>query len=112
MKLQSVELRVADVEKTADFFGRVWGLTTIGNGKLRGTAGLPYLIGLEKGTPSIRSITFCGSRPEIGAQPEGEGPQGETYRLLYESPLAPLATDQERPPELSHRPPNSKDAAA
>ena len=43
MKLQSVELRVADVARTAEFFEKVWGLTPAGNGKLRGTAGLPYL---------------------------------------------------------------------
>src|SRR5258708_2108734 len=62
MKLQSVELRVADVAKTAEFFEKVWGLTPVGNARLRGTAGLPYLIGLEQGKPSIRSITFCGTR--------------------------------------------------
>ena len=66
IKLQSVELRVADVAKTSEFFEKVWRLTPAGNGKLRGTAGLPYLIGFEQGTPCIRSITFCGSRAEIG----------------------------------------------
>src|SRR5437016_1800974 len=31
MKLQSVELRVADVAKTAEFFEKVWHLTPVGN---------------------------------------------------------------------------------
>ena len=113
MKLQSVELRVADVEKTSLFFQNVWGLTPAdGGARLRGTASLPYVIGLEQGTPCIRSITFCGSRGEIGAEREVKGPEGETYRFVYESPLAPLATDKDRPIELSHVVLNSKDAAA
>src|SRR5260221_4413837 len=91
MNLQSVELRVADVEKTADFFEKVWRLTPAGNGKLRGTAGLPYLIGLEQGTPGLRSITFCGTRAEIGAERQGKGPEGETYRFRYETAVLPLA---------------------
>src|SRR4051812_2971133 len=57
MKLQSVELRVEDVAKTSRFFQDVWGLTPVdGGAKLRGSAGLPYLVALEQGTPSIRSI--------------------------------------------------------
>src|SRR2546430_5634909 len=97
MKLQSVELHVADVEKTAEFFEKVWGLTRAGNGKLRGTAGLPYIIGLEQGTPSIRSITFCGSRAEIGAAREMKGPEGETYRFVVETPPPPLPTQRDPP---------------
>jgi len=112
MKLQSVELQVADVDKTADFFEQVWRLVPAGNGKLRGTAGLPYIIGLEQGTPCIRSITFCGTRAEIGTEREVKGPDGETYRFVYESPVAPLAADKDRPIELSHVVLNSKDAAA
>ena len=63
MKLQSVELRVPDVAKTAEFFEETWGLTPVGNGRLRGTAALPYIIGLEQGAPAVRSITFCAPRP-------------------------------------------------
>src|SRR6266852_1508424 len=102
MNLQSVELRVADVASTAEFFEKVWGLTPAGNGKLRGTAGLPYIIGLEQGKPSIRSITFCGSRGEVGKEREVKGPEGETYRFVIEAPVAPLPADRDRPIALSH----------
>src|SRR5437762_2126793 len=112
MKLQSVELRVPDVAKTAEFFEKVWGLTLVDKGKLRGTAGLPYLIGLEPGAPSIRSITFCGSRAEIGSERELNGRDGETYRFVVEQPVAPLPADGDRPIELSHVVLNSKDADA
>lgn len=112
MKLQSVELRVADVAKTSEFFENVWRLTPAGNGKLRGTASLPYIIGLEQGTPSIRSITFCGTRAEIGTEREVKGPDGETYRFVSESPVAPLPADRDRPIELSHVVLNSRDAEA
>src|SRR3989454_3236230 len=112
MKLQSVELRIADVEKTAEFFEKVWGLTPAGNGKLRATAGLPYVIGLEQGQPSIRSITFCGTHAEIGKEREVKGPEGETYRFVFETPTAALPADRDRPIELSHVVLNSTDAAA
>src|SRR2546430_15069083 len=112
MKLQSVELHVADVEKTAEFFEKVWGLTRAGNGKLRGTAGLPYIIGLEQGQPSIRSITFCGSRAEIGKEREVKGPEGETYRFVVETPTAPPPAERDRPIQLSHVVLNSSDAEA
>src|SRR2546426_8919162 len=112
MKLQSVELRIADVEKTAEFFEKVWGLTRAGNGKLRGTAGLPYIIGLEQGKPSIRSITFCGSRAEIGKEREVKGPEGEIYRFVIETPVAPLPAERDRPIQLSYVMLNSSDAEA
>src|SRR5258708_16788185 len=109
MKLQSVELRVADVAKTAEFFEKVWGLTPVGNARLRGTAGLPYIIGLEQGKPSIRSITFCGTRAEIGKEREVKGPDGETYRFVVETPVAPLPAERDRPIQLSHLVLNSAD---
>ena len=113
MKLQSVELRVADVAKTSEFFQKVWNLTPVdGGAKLRGTAGLPYIIGLEQGEPSIRSITFCGSRAEIGKEREAKGPDGETYRFVYETATAPLPAHVDRPIQLSHVVLNSKDADA
>jgi len=112
MKLQSVELRVADVPKTAEFFEKVWGLTPVGNGKLRGTAGLPYIIGLEQGKASVRSITFCGSRAEVGKAREVKGPDGETYRFVYETPVAPVPAHRDRPIQLSHVVLNSKDVDA
>jgi 2,3-dihydroxy-p-cumate/2,3-dihydroxybenzoate 3,4-dioxygenase len=112
MKLQSVELRVADVAKTAEFFAKVWGLTPVGSGKLRGTAALPYIIGLEQGKPSIRSITFCGTRAEIGSEREVKGPDGETYRFVVETPVASLPAERDRPIQLSHVVLNSADADA
>ena len=112
MRLQSVELRVADVGKTTDFLDRVWGLTPVGGGKLRGTAGLPDIIGLEQGKPSVRSITFCGSRSEIGRERELKGPDGETYRFVHEQPVSPLPAQPDRPIQLSHVVLNSKDADA
>jgi catechol 2,3-dioxygenase-like lactoylglutathione lyase family enzyme len=112
MKLQSVELRVPDVAKTAEFFEKVWGLTAVGGGKLRGTAALPYIIGLEPGAPSIRSITFCAPRPELKEERAVKGPDGETYRFVFEQPTAPLPPDRDRPIQLSHVVLNSKDADA
>jgi catechol 2,3-dioxygenase-like lactoylglutathione lyase family enzyme len=113
MKLQSVELRVADVAATSDFFQRVWNLAPVeGGAKLRGTAGLPYLIGLEQGAPSIRSITFCGSAAELGGERELKGPDGETYRFVVERPVAPQPAHRDRPIQLSHVVLNSKDADA
>jgi len=112
MKLQSVELRVPDVAKTTEFFEKVWGLTDVGDGRLRGTAALPYIIGLEQGAPSIRSITFCAPRPELKEERELKGPDGETYRFVFEQPTAPLPTERDRPIQLSHVVLNSKDADA
>src|SRR5437763_16367020 len=113
MKLQSVELRVPDVEGTAGFFEQVWGLSRAGNGtavRLRGTAGLPYIIELERGAPALRSITFCGTRAEIGKEREVKGPEGERYRFVVEAPVAALPAQRDRPIELSHVVLNSKDA--
>src|SRR5919198_3525469 len=105
IKLQSVQLRVADVEGAARFFADVWGLTRVPDGgavKLRGTAGLPYVIGLERGEPAIRSITFCGSAAEIGSEREVKGPEGEVYRFVVQTPAAPLPASCDKPIQLSH----------
>src|SRR5438067_13812722 len=105
MKLQSVELRVPDVEGTARFFEQVWGLTHATSGaavRLRGTASLPYIIELERGAPALRSITFCGTRAEIGAERELKGPEGERYRFVVETQTAALAAQRDRPIQLSH----------
>ena len=113
MKLQSVELQLPDVEGTARFFDQVWGLARAGNGtsaRLRGTAGLPYIIELERGAPALRSITFCGTRAEIGKEREVKGPEGERYRFVVEAPVAALPAQRDRPIELSHVVLNSKDA--
>ena len=111
MKLQSVELRVADVEGTARFFREVWGLqATAGNGALhlRGTAALPYLVSLEEGAPAILSITFSGSEVER----EVRGPEGERYRFVVERSERELPRHPDRPIGLSHVVLNSSDADA
>ncbi|MFN2646907.1 MAG: hypothetical protein ABR570_18105, partial [Burkholderiales bacterium] len=115
IKLQSVELRLADVEAAARFFADLWGLTRVENGaavRLRGSAALPYLIGLERGEPAIRSITFCGSPADIGKERELKGPDGEIYRFVAEEPAAPLPASRDQPIQLSHVVLNSKDVDA
>jgi 2,3-dihydroxy-p-cumate/2,3-dihydroxybenzoate 3,4-dioxygenase len=115
IKLQSVELRVPDVEGAARFFSDVWGLTRVpetGGVNLRGTAGLPYLIGLERGEPAIRSISFCGPAAEIGKPREVRGPEGETYRFVVEQPVAPLPAVRDKPIQLSHVVLNAADVDA
>ena len=108
MKLQSVELRVPDVEAVARFFAGTWGLTRVPGNRLRGTDSLPYLIGLEQGPPAILAITFCGADSER----EIKGPEGETYRFVREQSVPPLAGDRDRPIRLSHVVLNSADVDA
>ena len=115
MKLQSVELRVPDAEASARFFRDVWGLSSAqSNGaiRLRGTAALPYLLSLEEGSPAILSITFCGSRSEIGAEREVRGLEGERYRFAFEQETDPLPGHPDRPLQLSHVVLNSADVDA
>ena len=107
MKLQSVDLRVPDVEATARFFADVWGLTRNGN-RLRGTDALPYLVGLEQGPPAILAITFCGGKEER----EVKGPEGELYRFVTEWRVDPLPAARDRPIRLSHVVLNSADVDA
>ena len=107
MKLQSVELRVPDVEATARFFTDVWGLTRVSGNRLRGTDSLPYLVGLEQGDPAVVAITFCGD-----AEREVKGPQGETYRFVREERAPPLPAQRDRPIRLSHVVLNSADVDA
>jgi len=107
LKLQSVELRVADVEATTRFFADVWGLTRVAGNRLRGTDALPYLIGLEQGRPAILAITFSGDQEK-----EIRGPEGETYRFVREQSVPPLKTDRDRPIRLSHVVLNSADVDA
>ena len=107
MRLQSVDLRVPDVEATARFFADVWGLTRVAGNRLRGTDSLPYLVGLQQGEPAITSITFCGD-----TEREVEGPEGETYRFVREQSVPSLAADRDRPIRLSHVVLNSADVDA
>jgi catechol 2,3-dioxygenase-like lactoylglutathione lyase family enzyme len=108
VKLQSIDLRVPDVEATARFFADVWGLTRVSGNRLRGTDALPYLVGLEQGAPAILGITFCGSKEEK----EMKGPQGETYRFVREQGVSPLTPERDRPIRLSHVVLNSADVDA
>ncbi len=102
MRLQSVELRVADVGAAAQFFEKVWGLHPApGQGKavrLRATAELPYVIQLEPGQPSLKSITFCGADKER----EVKGLEGEMYRFVRENPVSSLPASRDQPMQLSH----------
>jgi len=111
MKLQSVELRVPDVDATARFFRDVWGLQpgeSNGALRLRGTAALPYLLSLEEGAPAILSITFCGGDRER----ELRGPEGELYRFVAQRSEKALPAHPDRPIALSHVVLNSADADA
>jgi 2,3-dihydroxy-p-cumate/2,3-dihydroxybenzoate 3,4-dioxygenase len=112
VRLQSVDLRVPDVEAVARFFADTWGLTRAdappSQVRLRGTDTLPYLVGLEQGEPAIRAITFCGADSER----EVKGPEGETYRFVREQAVSPLAPERDRPIRLSHVVLNSKDVDA
>ena len=98
MKLQSVDLRVPDVEATARFFAQVWGLERVQGNRLRGTVSLPYLVGLEQGAPAIRAITFCGA----DAEREVKGLEGETYRFVREQRVSRLPAARDRPIRLAH----------
>ncbi|MEA3195668.1 MAG: 2,3-dihydroxy-p-cumate/2,3-dihydroxybenzoate 3,4-dioxygenase [Betaproteobacteria bacterium] len=108
MRLQSVDLRVPDVEASTRFFAEVWGLVPVSGGRLRGSDALPYLVGLEQGEPAIRAITFCGADSER----EVKGPEGETYRFVREQAVSPLAGERDRPIRLSHVVLNSADVDA
>jgi catechol 2,3-dioxygenase-like lactoylglutathione lyase family enzyme len=111
MKLQSVELRVPDVDAAARFFTTLWGLHAAQSGdavRLRGTAALPYLISLEQGAPAILSITFCGSDRER----EVRGPEGELYRFVVQQGERELPSHADRPTALSHVVLNSADVDA
>jgi len=116
VKLQSIDLRVPDVEATARFFADVWGLTRVSAHssqiRLRGTDALPYLVGLEAGEPAVRGLTFCGSGDEVNGRREVRGPEGELYRFVVEERVEPLPASRDRPIRLSHVVLNSKDVDA
>jgi catechol 2,3-dioxygenase-like lactoylglutathione lyase family enzyme len=107
VRLQSVDLRVPDLEATARFFTDVWGLTRVPGNKLRGTDALPYLVGLEQGDPAVISITFSGDTDRLV-----KGPQGETYRFVREERASLLPAHRDQPIRLSHVVLNSADVDA
>jgi catechol 2,3-dioxygenase-like lactoylglutathione lyase family enzyme len=108
MRLQSVELQVPDLKMSAEFFEKVWGLTRVDHARLRGTAALPYVIGLEEGPPRLLSVTFSGADRDH----EVTGPEGELYRFVRESPVPTLPPDRDRPIQLSHVVLNAADVDA
>jgi len=111
VKLQSVDLRVPEVEAVARFFADTWGLTRVDahfpQVRLRGTGSLPYLIGLEQGPPKVLAITFCGNEER-----EVRGAEGETYRFVREQGAPPLPASRDQPIRLSHVVLNSADVDA
>jgi catechol 2,3-dioxygenase-like lactoylglutathione lyase family enzyme len=108
MRLQSVDLRVPDVEAVTRFFTDTWGLTRVAGNRLRGTDALPHLVGLAQGPPAILAITFSGADSER----EVKGPEGETYRFVREQTVPPLERHRDRPIRLSHVVLNSADVDA
>jgi catechol 2,3-dioxygenase-like lactoylglutathione lyase family enzyme len=131
MRLRAVELNVVDVSKAAEFLLQTWGLFDAGTrGKtryFRGTADHPYIVSLAPaGTPSLDAVTFAGSAAEISKlggtkigewdAPGGgsgvllEGPEGQRYRFVTDSPLDEKPAERDRPIELSHVVLNAKDA--
>jgi catechol 2,3-dioxygenase-like lactoylglutathione lyase family enzyme len=123
MRLRAAEIRTADLEKSSDFLLNVWGLLDAGHrGRtryFRGTADHPYILSLTQAdTPGIAAITFAGSEEEIAKLPGEkvrefdapgggsgvvvEGPEGQRYRFVTDSPASALPPERDRPIELSH----------
>jgi 2,3-dihydroxy-p-cumate/2,3-dihydroxybenzoate 3,4-dioxygenase len=104
MKLQSVELRVPDLDGASGFLEKTWGLAPAGSdGKVRlfrGTSDAPHILALSPGEPAIRSITFSG--PEVAAERAMEGPEGQVYRFVPEKKAPALPADRDKPIRLSH----------
>jgi 2,3-dihydroxy-p-cumate/2,3-dihydroxybenzoate 3,4-dioxygenase len=123
VRLRADELKAADVPKAAEFLQNVWGLQDAGSRGgtrfLRGSADHPYIVSLaEAPAPGLEAITFAGSPSEIARisgekvaefdAPGGgsgvivEGPEGQRYRFVVDSAVKPLASERDRPIELSH----------
>jgi catechol 2,3-dioxygenase-like lactoylglutathione lyase family enzyme len=107
VKLQSVDLRVPDVDAAMRFFADIWGLMPVQGNRLRGSDALPYLIGFEQGAPAVLAITFCGTEER-----EVKGPEGEIYRFSIQQEVSSLTQEQDRPIRLSHVVLNMKDVDA
>src|SRR6185503_13333057 len=117
MRLRAVELRAADVPKSADFLERVWGLQDAGtSGKTRywrASANHPYVLSLTQASASgVEAITFAGSASEVSRisgekiaeidAPGGgsgvlvEGPEGQRYRFVTDSKVDEMPIDGNR----------------
>src|SRR4051812_31983248 len=123
MRLRAVELRAVDVPKAAQFLEQVWGLYDAGtSGKTRywrATANHPYVLSLtEAAAPGVEAITFAGTESEVskipgqklteldapggGAGVMVEGPEGQRYRFVVDTPGNAFSSQQDRPIQLSH----------
>ncbi|MBV8030880.1 MAG: VOC family protein, partial [Betaproteobacteria bacterium] len=112
MKLRSVELAVPSPEEAATFLESTWGLSSIGNGRFRGTGSHPWIVELAKGQPEIRSITFSGTAAEVKGKTEVKGPEGQVYRFIAdEKPVADL-NDPDKPVRITHVVLNTRDREA
>jgi phosphatidylethanolamine-binding protein (PEBP) family uncharacterized protein len=89
MRLQSVDLRVPDVEATARFFADVFGLTRVSDTRLRGSDALPYIVGLERGAPAAGR--FVPGKNTLGmhwlgpCSPKGNAPQHYVMTIIATS---------------------------
>jgi catechol 2,3-dioxygenase-like lactoylglutathione lyase family enzyme len=141
MKLRSIELSLPDIGGAGDFLTRIWGLVVAeqrdGSLYLRGSAGFPYLVALNKGVERrVLSTTFTCTPPELDAiraraleagaacNPTrssdpggGQGvvvtlPEGERFRFLADATeVAPLV-GCDMPVKLTHIVMNSSNAEA
>lgn len=141
MKLRSIELRLPDIAAAADYLTGVWGAADGGRGDrrayVRGSAGLPYLVGLEESdTRSVRSVTFdcdgeeltalearvaASGRPWRAVTSEDPGggtgievelPEGEIFRFLAGAAGMPLLVGRDLPRKLTHVVLSATDAEA
>jgi 2,3-dihydroxy-p-cumate/2,3-dihydroxybenzoate 3,4-dioxygenase len=141
MLLRSIELNLPGIGAAAEFLTGIWGVATAeqrdGAVYLRGSAGLPYLVGLfEADAPSVRSTTFVGTSEEVDAialraraagapvaqirsedPGGGEGvlvelPEGEVMRFLFGGADAAPIAGRDLPVKLTHVVFNSADAEA
>lgn len=130
MRLRAVELNVVDVPQAAEFLVRTWGLRDAGAAGgtryFRGTADHPYIVSLTGAKqPGLAAITFAGRPDEVekregrkftgldapggGSGVEIEGPEGQRYRFITDSPVSASPAERDRPIELSHVVLNTKD---
>ena len=138
VRLRSIELVVADPKSAADFMTGIWGMTSAevraGSHYLRGSGPHPYLVALEKGAPSVRSVTWICSEgelaaiqdrvarsgldaaPTVSADPGGgkgllvELGEGEIFRFLAETNEVMPIEGRDLPVQLTHVVLNSADA--
>ena len=130
MRLRAVELNVVDVPQAAEFLVGTWGLRDAGAAGgtryFRGTADHPYIVSVTATKePGLAAITFAGAPGEVerlkgrkltridapggGSGVEIEGPEGQRYRFVTDSPVEALPPERDRPVELSHVVLNTRD---